>query len=134
MSIRRIGRLPIVERQDSRRLIGVLRRQDIIQAYERAIANRKDLSSRLRELRETSEGKVRVLELDIGRNHELAGRPIGEIGQDLPQNCILVSIRRGNSIIIPHGDTKLQEGDQLVALAANSCVPDIKSMFDTKDA
>ncbi|MBN1563966.1 MAG: chloride channel protein, partial [Anaerolineae bacterium] len=130
MGMRRIGRLPIVERQDSRKLLGMLHRQDIIKAYEQAIANRKDISSRLHELRETSEGKVRVLELSIPHNHHMAGQPIGKIGAQLPENCILVSIRRGNSVIIPHGGTVLQEGDQLIALAALGCADEITALFE----
>lgn len=132
MSVRRIGRLPIIERGDHRQLIGILRRQDIIESYENAIANRKDISSRLRELRETHEGKVRVLELAITRDHHMAGHPVGEIGHQLPQDCILVSIRRGNQVIIPHGDTRLQAGDQLIALASLDCVDDIRTMFSAQ--
>lgn len=131
MSMRRIGRLPIVARDTQRKLIGVLRRQDIIEAYESAIANRKDISSRLRELRETHEGKVHVLELTIPRNHPMAGRSIQDIGHKLPSNCILVSIRRGNMVIIPHGDTQMQEGDQLIALAGQGCLDEVTAMFRT---
>ncbi len=129
MSMRHIGRLPIVARDTQRQLIGVLRRQDIIEAYEHAIASRKDISSRLRELRETHEGKVQVLELTIPRNHHMVGRSVQDIGQTLPSNCILVSIRRGNTVIIPHGDTHMQEGDQLIALAVRGCIDEVTAMF-----
>jgi CIC family chloride channel protein len=35
----------------------------------------------------------------------------------LPQECILVSVRRGGRAIIPRGDTTLETGDRIVALA-----------------
>ena len=113
-------------------MIGVLRRQDIIEAYETAIANRKEISTRLRELRETHEGKVQVLELNIPRDHYLAGHSIKAISQTLPDECILVSIRRGNNVIIPHGDTQLKPGDQLIALASLKCEAAVKNIFQPR--
>lgn len=129
MGARRIGRLPIVDRSDLRTVRGVLRRQDIVHAYERAIASRKDISSRLKELRETHEGKVKVLEFNLTRGHSLAGKSVSEMGKILPHDCILVSIRRGSSVIIPHGENQLREGDQLIVLASESCALDVAQIF-----
>jgi len=129
MGTRRVGRLPIVEGPGSRKVVGVLRRQDIVEAYERAMHNRKDISVRLRELREAHEGKVRVLEFSISKKNALASKTVREIGQALPDDCILVSIRRGDTVIIPHGDTIVQNGDHLVALASLDCVPEIEQYF-----
>jgi CIC family chloride channel protein len=121
MGNRRIGRLPIVDRQDPRKLVGVLRREDIIHAYEQVIANRKSVSSRLRELRAAHEGKVQVIEVDIGDGHIFEGKTVQDMAQRLPHDCILVSIRRNNRVIIPHGDTIIQKGDHLVTLASETC-------------
>ncbi len=129
MGARRVGRLPIVEEPGSRKVLGVLRRQDVVEAYERAMNNRKNISARLKELREAHEGKVRVLEFAISKKNALAGKSVREIGQALPDDCILVSIRRGDTVVIPHGDTTVQEGDQLVALASLDCVPEIERYF-----
>lgn len=121
MGVRRIGRLPVVEREDNRKVIGVLRRQDIVRAYEQAIASRKDTSARLRELREAHEGNVRVLEVDVTDAHTFNGKSVSEIADLLPQDCILVSIRREKRVIIPHGDTIIRKGDHLVTLASDTC-------------
>ncbi|MBN1564810.1 MAG: chloride channel protein [Anaerolineae bacterium] len=121
MGNRRIGRLPIVDRHDRRKLVGVLRRQDIIHAYEHAIANRKTVSSRLRELRAAHEGKVQVIEVDIDTNHAFEGKTVQAMAEHLPHDCILVSIRRNNRILIPHSDTIIQREDHLVILASESC-------------
>ena len=129
MGVRGVGRLPIVEKPGSRKVVGVLRRHDIVEAYERAMNNRKNISARLKELREAHEGKVRVLEFSISKKNALAGKSVREIGQALPEDCILVSIRRGDTVIIPHGHTTVQEGDHLVALASLDCVPEIEQYF-----
>ena len=34
----------------------------------------------------------------------------------LPSECLVVSIRRGDCVVIPHGDTCLEAGDQIVAV------------------
>jgi trk system potassium uptake protein TrkA len=36
----------------------------------------------------------------------------------LPENSVLVSILRGDTIIVPKGDTVLKTGDDIVALTA----------------
>ena len=127
MGVRRIGRLPIVDRANPRRLVGILRRQNIIEAYERAIANRKDISARLRELREAHEGNVRVVEVDIGDRHRFIGKQVKDIARELPDDCILVSIRRDKRVIIPHGTTEIRKGDHLVTLASAECAEHVRA-------
>jgi CIC family chloride channel protein len=126
MGVRRIGRLPVVERKNPRKVIGMLRRQDIVEAYERAIANRKSTSSRLNELRETHEGNVRVIEVDISDGHPFMGKTVKEIAGDLPEDCILVSISRNNRVVIPHGNTVFQKGDHLVTLSSAACAEETR--------
>ncbi len=118
MGVRGIGRLPIVERGNRRHVIGVIRREDVIRAYEQAVARRTYTSHRLKELREAYEGNVRVVEVDISAHHPLAGQSVREIARNLPSDCILVSIRRDKRLLIPHGDTVIQPGDHLVSLAS----------------
>jgi CIC family chloride channel protein len=126
MGVRRIGRLPVVEHKNPRKVIGMLRRQDIVDAYEQAIANRKSTSSRLNELREAHEGNVQVIEVDISDKHPFKGKAVKEIAGDLPEDCILVSIRRNNRVIIPHGNTIFQKGDHLVTLSSTACAPETR--------
>lgn len=126
MGVRRIGRLPIVDRANPRRLVGILRRHNIIEAYERAIASRKDVSARLRELREAHAGNVRVVEVDIGDKHRFVGQQIRDIARELPDECILVSIRRDRRVIIPHGTTEIRKGDHLVTLASAECAERVR--------
>lgn len=124
---RGIGRLPIVARDDPRHLLGVIRRRDVVRAYEHVVARRKEISSRLKELRESHEGNVRVVELDIPPGHRFEDRDVSEIAQHLPADCILASIRRDNRVIIPHGDTVIRAGDHIITLASTSCEVDVRA-------
>jgi Trk K+ transport system NAD-binding subunit len=44
----------------------------------------------------------------------VTGLTVAEL--DLPRAAVLVSIRRGRDLLIPHGDTKLESGDVVTAL------------------
>ncbi len=129
MAVRGVGRLPIVARDDERRVVGVLRRQDVIRAYERAIGNRRSTSARLRELREAHEGRIRVLEADIGPEHSFAGKTVQQIAAALPADCILTSIRRDNRVMIPHGSSVVLPGDHLVTLASEQCAAEVDKVL-----
>jgi Trk K+ transport system NAD-binding subunit len=48
------------------------------------------------------------------------------IARILPSDCILVSIRRGKKVIIPHGKTGVQAGDHIVTLVSSACVNDTR--------
>lgn len=127
MGVRDVGRLPIVDRRDHRKLIGVLRRSDVIRAYERAMERRASTSYRLKELREAHEGHIRVVEADISAAHPFAGQTLQQISRQLPAESIIVSVRRDHRLIIPHGDTVLQPGDHLVAICGASQSPALEA-------
>lgn len=129
IAVRGVGRLPIVSREDTKKLVGVITRSDIVNAYEQAMANRKNLSSRLSELRMSHEGKVRVLEVDIPEGHKFAGKTVQEIAPLLPTDCILASIRREARMIIPHGDTMVRVGDHVITLASATCAQETEDQL-----
>lgn len=53
------------------------------------------------------------------------GKAVAEL--DLPREAVLVSIRRGRELIIPHGDTRLQAGDMVTALCEREYIPQVKT-------
>ena len=61
------------------------------------------------------------IEVDVDVDHVFEGKTVQEMAEHLPHDCILVSIRRNNRVLIPHGDTIIQKGDHLVTLASETC-------------
>jgi trk system potassium uptake protein TrkA len=59
-------------------------------------------------------GKLALVRVDLSEESPVAGRQIKEI--QLPPNSVLVSIVRGENIIVPKGDTVLDKGDDIIAL------------------
>lgn len=112
MGSRDIGRLPVVERSNPGHLVGILRRSEVIRAYNIALASRAALRHRSHQARLGIMGGMRVEEFTIETGSLCDGNLLSEISW--PRSCIVSSLRRGQSLLIPHGDTRLQAGDVLV--------------------
>ncbi len=114
MGTRDIGRLPVVSRDDPTQLLGVVRRQDIVRAYNAALLVRADRIQRdaQHELQQP-ESRLQFVECVLPPDSPAVGKAIREL--NLPHECVLVSVRRGNERLIPRGDTVLQPGDYITA-------------------
>ncbi len=106
-----VGRLPVVADDDPHRLVAMFRREDAINAYHMALgaAARQDrLPERTRTRRSAS---TEFFEFEIGENSPAAGRTIREV--PWPEGCIVVSINRGNDLLVASGDQVLKPGDAI---------------------
>jgi chloride channel protein, CIC family len=117
MSTGAVGRLPVVERDNPRHLVGLLRRTDIIRAYDLALTRRAVLRHRAHQVRlgAMSDEEMTVTEVQIDPEAFCTGKRISEI--KWPHECVIATLRRGRNFVIPHGDTILYPGDVLVAVA-----------------
>lgn len=115
MSARDIGRLPVVSREDPGHLVGLLRRSDVIHAYDLALAKRTVLRQRTDEVRLGILSGANVAEVMVEAGSEAAGKRVSELHWS--KDCLIASIRRGRSVLLPHGDTMLKSGDILVVVS-----------------
>jgi CIC family chloride channel protein len=120
MGTRDVGRLPVVEQEGSRRLVGMVRRSDIIRAYNRAIAQRAQHQHRTQVLSLGQLDGTGFTHVDIPPHSPAVGQRVSEI--DLPEECLIVSVRRGRKLLVPHGYTVLQGGDQVTVFASHDCI------------
>jgi Trk K+ transport system NAD-binding subunit len=51
------------------------------------------------------------LEIELPPGSMAADRSLADLSQQLPHDCVIVSIRRHGTVLIPHGDTVLRAGD-----------------------
>jgi len=126
MGVRDIGRLPVVDREDPGRLVGLLRRSDLIRAYDAALTLRARTRHHIQQMRLGAMSGATVEELTIERGSPCAGHRISEIAW--PSECIIASIRRGRDLLIPHGDTVLMEGDVLAVVTGEREAVAIRSL------
>lgn len=62
-------------------------------------------------------GRVQITEIPVPANAPAAGKALREI--NLPKEAVIGCVLRGESVIIPRGDTRLLSGDLLVLIAGS---------------
>ncbi|MBN1427219.1 MAG: chloride channel protein [Anaerolineae bacterium] len=115
LATRGLGRLPVVSRDDATHLVGLIRRQDIIRAYNIALARRAELQHRTRRMQLRNIDGTEFVELTLTEGSCAVGMALHEFAATIPSESTLVSIRRAGRVLIPHGDTIFQVGDRITA-------------------
>lgn len=115
MGVRDIGRLPVVSRDNSRRLLGVLRRSTLIKAYDLALTKRAALRHRAQQVRLGAFSGINVADIVVEEGSACENKRVSEVSW--PHDSVLASLRRGRQILIPKGDTTLRAGDTLTVVA-----------------
>jgi CIC family chloride channel protein len=127
LGLRDVGRLPVVEEEGSMRLVGAVRRVDIIRAYDQAIAARARHQHRAEVLRLGQMDGTSFLHLRIPPASPAVGQRISEL--DLPEECLIISVRRGRKLHMAHGYTALEGGDRVTVFAGSDCVPEVQRLL-----
>jgi CIC family chloride channel protein len=117
MNARGLGLLPVVERANPNRLVGQVRRDDILRAYDLGLARRGELEYRAERLRHDG-SPMTFVEFVLLPGSWAVGLPVAEVSSRLPKECILISIKRAERTLVPHGDTVLEAGDKVMAYAS----------------
>ena len=118
-----IGRLPVVDRKDPTKLLGILTRSDITRAHVKAMAGDVIASRRKRAVDRSPIYGTRIFEVPIPLHHRLIGVGLSDI--TLPGG-IIIAILREEGIIIPRGDTLIRAGDRLVIFSPDDRVDAIR--------
>ena len=107
------GRLPVVGRDDAQRVLGVIRRGDIIRAYRIGLARRTAEQHRTQWASQPTGDDTTFVEIGLVSGDRAVGRKVADLGPELPRDCILVSVQRAGRTLIPDGGTRLEPGDLL---------------------
>lgn len=127
MAALNVGRIPVVAAEDRGRLVGLVRRADLVEAYQRAITRslgaqqRKD-RSRLRGLAD-----ARFAEVVVAHGSVADGAAIAEVSW--PRGTLVTTIRRGGEAVTPAGDTALRAGDEVVFLAPSDGAETVRRLL-----
>ena len=121
-----VGRLPVVDAPSTRRLVGVLRRADIIGAYHREVEGAETGEEALAPdptapLKVRTSFEAEFLEIALPSTSPWDGVEVRAL--PFPREAVLVAVRRGNEVLIPRGSTVLRAGDVAVAF----CRPETRS-------
>lgn len=127
LGVRDVGRVPVLKKGTEDELVGIIRRKDIIQAYNTAIIQRAQHQSRAE--RQTL-GKIidsKFIEIELPSTSPVIGTRISEI--KLPEDCLIVSIQRGRKMFIAHGNSVLEEGDQLTVITREDLADEVQEIL-----
>jgi trk system potassium uptake protein TrkA len=75
-------------------------------------------------------GSFALVEEQVHPTSAAAGRSISEL--PLPSDCILVGVLRESDVIVPHGDTVLVPGDEVLAIVRTDAAPDLARLLGAR--
>jgi CIC family chloride channel protein len=122
-----VGRLPVVATEDHGQLVGLVRRSDVVKAYQRALtqsvaAQQRKQTRQLRDLAGTQ-----VIEFRVAGDAQTAGRRVRDVAW--PPRTILTGVCRDGEVITPNGDTMLQADDEVTVLTNRVHVDAVQHLF-----
>jgi CIC family chloride channel protein len=128
MAPRDFSRIPVVARDNALRILGVVTRNDVVRAYEVGVLRREDARRRTEATQAVNNARAEFIDMPIPLDASTIGKTVAEL--NIPRTAVLVSIRRGRELVIPHGDTRLQDGDVVTALCQRGCVDEVKAALN----
>lgn len=84
-------------------------------------------TSTIKELVTINHGEATICEITLPENYRLHGKKLKEL--KLPNECVVISINRNDTLIIPRGDTELLSNDVVMLLAKTDSIHDIKLLL-----
>jgi len=126
MGARGFASLPVVE-AGTDRLLGMVSRDDVMRAYNAAIARKLEDQHQAAQARLNALTGARVLEFYVASGSPAAGRRIRDLA--FPAESVAASVRRGVRLVVPHGSTELQAGDVVTIVAAQEAEPALRALF-----
>ncbi len=107
------GRMPVVADDDPRKFVGMFRRESVVRAYHLALGGATGRHLYRDRARQRAQPGASFFELPVTAGTISDGARVRDL--DWPEGATLVSVRRGQRVIIPHGETQLRGGDTITA-------------------
>lgn len=127
MNVYNIGRLPVVSRRNEMTYLGMIRRADILKAYDIGIT-RKSMDRHRQEhfnLRHVDDHAF--IEVEVTPDAPMVNKTLAQFPYS--SQCLLVSIRRNGAATIAHGNTRIEVGDLVTAYATISRHDEVRRQF-----
>ncbi|MGW8160974.1 MAG: chloride channel protein [Desulfobulbales bacterium] len=127
MAPRDLARLPVVARNNPKKLIGLISRSNIVRAYDVGLMRKQQdqFAHERSALRKVS--GLDFIEIEVDPNCTGTGKKLNEL--HLPPNTNIVSILRYGAVLVPDGETKILAGDVITVLCLSSQIQAVRQMF-----
>lgn len=129
MSPRDLARLPVVSRDGSKKLCGIISRSDILRAYDVGIVRKQrgQIVEHQVELRQQKENGY--VEFVLTEEDSCLNAKVRDL--QLPDTINMVSVKRGGNILIPRGHTELKSGDVITVYGRLTDIADLKNFLNS---
>ena len=128
-----VYQIPVLDPDDPERVVGVLRRTELLWAFKQLSDEQQRLLAR-RDLVPTDvRGEAVQIELEVSEAHErLALRSLRDF--DLPDQAIVALLRRGDRVVVPRGFTRVEPGDVLTLLTTSEHEHELRAWIERQIA
>jgi CIC family chloride channel protein len=126
MAPRDISRLPVVSRDNPCKLVGMVRRNDIVRAYEVGVTRQEEFRLRASKARIHEVSGLDTIEMRIEAGSACVGRQLSQV--PWPRECLVVAIKRDRKSVIPHGSFVLQVGDVVVLVTGRDVLGEVRHL------
>ena len=104
--------MPVVDPEDRTRVVGALKRSEMIWAFKELADEHQRLLKRTHALPPNAGGDSVHVELDVTASHtDICFHPIREVR--VPDQALIALLRRGERVVVPRGFTRIEPGDVL---------------------
>ena len=120
-----VGRLPVIDPHKPRRIVGMLTRSDVVNAYTEAHQHHREMASRADALSQLRDRGGMVIE----RAQVATASPLAQAlvrDAHFPEDSVLGAIRRAHQTVVPTGSTRILPGDELVVLTTRERAPEVR--------
>lgn len=134
LAVRGINKLPVVSRAAPTRVVGTIRRSDIVKSYNVALARRRENEPDVEKLPTLPNPLMCFLDIAITPESRVANKTLASIAPALPYECVVVSVRRQGVLLVPHGDTVLRPDDVLNVFVRRADEAQLRTCFQAVEA
>ena len=126
-----VGRLPVLGGERNNELVGMFRRESVVDAYEHALsaAKGRELYRERKRIRSQPGADFFVVRVEEGS--PVANKVVADV--PWPGDAVLVSIQRSTAVLVPHGDTALRVGDVLTAFGSGEAHEDLIATVEPRN-
>jgi hypothetical protein len=125
-----VGRLPVVSDSSPDHYLGMFRRESVVHAYHQALGASTDRQLYRERIRQRTEPGAGFFEMPVPNASGIDAHLVSQV--PWPQGLTLVSVRRGASVLIPHGDTVVRVGDTITAFGSSEARVELAALLEPR--
>ena len=112
---RDVFQIPVLDPDEPGKIVGMLRRSEMLWAFKQLSDEHERLLERLETLTDQPRSSSAYVELPVRSEHrQICFHRIRELG--LPEFALVALLRRGERVVVPRGFTRVEPGDILTLI------------------